>query len=150
VNKAPRTRIIAGIGTTLAIAAFWFAIPVLTPAPAKAFVAFSFGFPIGFPAYPPPPPYYYPQPPPPGYYPPPGPSGPPGVYPPAAGQPPGYSPSVGLPGSPSITYTPRPAWTDASGRQCREYISNWEIDGHATKVYGTACRDPDGQWRIVN
>jgi hypothetical protein len=150
MNKPSRTRIFARVGATLAIAAFGFAIPFLTPAPAEAFVAFSFGFPIGFPAYPPPPPYYYPPPPPPGYYPPPGTSGPPGAYPPAAGQPPGYSPSAGLPGSPSITYTPRRAWTDASGRQCREYTTTREIDGRATKVYGTACRDPDGQWRIVN
>ena len=58
MNKLPRTRTIARIGATLAIAAFGFAILLLTPGPAKAFVAFSFGFPIGFPAYPPPPPYY--------------------------------------------------------------------------------------------
>jgi hypothetical protein len=91
MNKPSRTRTFARVGTTLAIAAFGFAIALLTPTPAKAFVAFSFGFPLGFPAYPPPPPYYYPPPPPPGYYPPPGTSGPPGAYPPAAGQPPGYS-----------------------------------------------------------
>ena len=150
MNKPPRTRIIAGIGATVAIAAFGFAIPFLMRAPAKAFVAFSFGFPIGFPAYPPPPPYYYPPLPPPGYYPPPGTSGLRGAYPPAAGQSHGYSLSAGLPGSPSITYTPRRAWTDASGRQCREYTTTREIDGRGTKLYGTACRDPDGQWRIVN
>ena len=58
MNKPSRTRTFSRIGTTLAIAAFGFAIPLLMPAPAKSFVAFSFGFPIGFPAYPPPPPYY--------------------------------------------------------------------------------------------
>jgi hypothetical protein len=141
MNKPPRTRTVAGVGASLAIAAFGFAIPVLSPATAKAFVAFSFGFPLGFPAYPPPPPYYYP---------PPGTSGPLGSSPPAALQPPGYSPSAGSPSSPSITYTPRRAWTDASGRQCREYTTTREVGGHAAKVYGTACRDPDGQWRIVN
>jgi 17 kDa outer membrane surface antigen len=152
MNKLPRSRTIAGIGATLAIAAFGLAIPVLTPAPAKAFVAFSFGFPIGFPAYPPPPPYYYPPPPPPGYYPPPDTSGPLGAYPPAAAQPPASHPSSGYAPSPmpSITYTPRRAWTDASGRQCREYTTSREVEGHATKIYGTACRDLDGQWRIVN
>jgi hypothetical protein len=142
MNKVPRTRTVARIGVTLAIAAFGFAIPLLTPAPAEAFVAFSFGFPLGFPAYPPPPPYYYPPPPPSGYYPPPGTAGPPGPHPSAGG----YGPSSAS----SITYTPRRAWTDASGRQCREYMTAREIGGHATKVYGTACRDPDGQWRIVN
>jgi surface antigen len=52
---------------------------------------------------------------------------------------------------PPITYTPRRAWTDAAGRQCREYQTTREVQGRPTKkVYGTACRDPDGQWRIVD
>ena len=145
MNKPPRTQFGIRIGATLAVAAFAFAVPVLTPAPAKAFVGFSFSFPIGFPAYPPPPPYYYPPPyPPPGYYPPTGSALPPGAHQQ------GYAPSAGSPSSPSITYTPRRAWTDASGRQCREYTTTREIEGRATKVYGTACRDPDGQWRIIN
>jgi len=145
MNKPPRTRIIAGIGATVAIAAFGFAIPFLMPAPAKAFVAFSFGFP----AYPPPPPNYYPPRPPPGYYPPPGTSGPPGAYPPAAAQPPGYSPRRAHLAPIDYLYP-----ETSVDRRFRPAMSRMhddpEIDGRATKVYGTACRDPGSQWRIVN
>ena len=117
-----------------------------TPGQARVFVGVGFGFPIGFPGYyyppypPPPPPFYPPL----AYYPPPGP------YPPPASQTPaGYTPSAATQ-APSITYTSRRPWTDASGRQCREYQTTRDIQGRATKVYGTACRDPDGQWRIIN
>ncbi len=142
--NSTRTRSVAKLGATLVIAAFGLAIPILMPAPAEAFVGVSISVPLGFPFYPPyPPPYYYP-PPPPAYYP------PSGSGPPAATQPPGgYAPSAAS-SAPSITYTPRRAWTDASGRQCREYTTTREIEGRMTKIYGTACRDPDGQWRIVN
>jgi hypothetical protein len=123
-------------------AAAMIAVALSAPAPVEAagFVGISFGVPFGFPFYYPPypPPYYYPPPPPPAaYYPPPG-AQPSGGYPPAASR------------APAITYTPRRAWTDAAGRQCREYRTTRQTDGRATQVYGTACRDPDGQWRIVN
>src|SRR5947208_3020291 len=129
---------------------------VPTPAEARVFVGFGFGFPIGFPGYYYPPypyPYYYPPPvyySPPPYYPPPAYYPPPGSYqPPAPRAPAGYTPS-GTAQPPPIIYTPRRPWTDASGRQCREYQTTRDIQGRATKVYGTACRDPDGQWRIIN
>lgn len=35
----------------------------------------------------------------------------------------------------------------ASG-PCREYIIDAMIGGRTEKVYGTACRQPDGSWRI--
>ncbi len=120
------------------------ALLALSPAEARVFVGVGFGFPIGFPGY-----YYPPYPPPPfysppAYYPPPGPYPPPA--PPAPG---GYPPSAAVQAPhPPITYTPRRPWTNSSGRQCREYQTT--RDGRSTKVYGTACRDPDGQWRIVN
>lgn len=39
----------------------------------------------------------------------------------------------------------------ASGSQyCREYTSAAVVDGKTTTTYGTACRQPDGQWKIVN
>jgi len=53
----------------------------------------------------------------------------------------------GAPGSVDHLH-PRRAWTDAAGRQ---YKTTREVNGRpAALVYGTACRSPDGQWRIVN
>ena len=123
------------------------------PAEARVFVGFGFGFPIGFPGfyYPPYPypyyPAYYPRP---AYYPP-SPYPPPASHQPASGyaQPGGYAPS-GSAGAPPITYTRRPGWTNAQGQYCREYRSTQGAGSRATERYGTACRDPSGQWRIVN
>jgi surface antigen len=50
---------------------------------------------------------------------------------------------------PPISYTPKPAWTDAQGRQCREYKSIQMINGQPTEAYGAACREPNGEWRAV-
>ncbi|MEE4303929.1 MAG: glycine zipper 2TM domain-containing protein [Wenzhouxiangella sp.] len=33
---------------------------------------------------------------------------------------------------------------------CREYTLDAEIGGKTEQVYGTACRQPDGSWRIVD
>jgi surface antigen len=35
------------------------------------------------------------------------------------------------------------------GRYCREYQSRASIGGRPELIYGTACRMPDGSWRIV-
>jgi hypothetical protein len=144
-----------GIGAAAVVTAavaFGVAISGATPAAARVFVGFGFGFPIGFPGYyyPPYPYPYYPPPPPPYYYPP-----APGYSPPASYQPSGYPPSAGYGPSgssaaPPITYTPRPGWTNAQGQYCREYKSTQSTGRSATERYGTACRDADGQWRIVN
>ncbi len=141
-----------GIGAAAAVATVGFVAIVTTPTAVEAagFVGFSVGVPVGFPFFAPPypPPQYFPPPPfPSAFYPP-----PPG-YPQPAPQPSSGHASVAAaaPQVPSITYTPRRAWTDAAGRQCREYKTTREVNGRpATQVYGTACRDPDGQWRIVN
>ncbi len=37
-----------------------------------------------------------------------------------------------------------------SGEYCREFQQNVTIGGKVQKSYGTACRQPDGQWKIVN
>lgn len=48
-------------------------------------------------------------------------------------------------------YTVVPTRTYDSGpRPCREYSIDAVIDGRLDKVYGTACRDPDGTWRTQN
>jgi hypothetical protein len=76
------------------------------------------------------PPPLYPLPPPPVYY------APPPVY--------YYPPPVRLvPSAPPAT-----ALGQASG--CREYQTTTTIDGRPQRSYGTACRQPDGTWRIMN
>lgn len=137
----------------IAALGFGIAISGPTPAAARVFVGFGFGFPIGFPGYyyPPYPYPYYPPPPPPYYYPPPPGSPPPASYQPSTTYPPGagYGPSESS-AAPPITYTPRPGWTNAQGQFCREYKWTQSAGRNATGRYGTACRDADGQWRIVN
>jgi hypothetical protein len=148
MSNPRRAGSVTGIGAAATVAALGFVGSVATPTPAAAWVGVSVGVPFGFPFYAPPyppPPFFPPPPPPPGafYQPPPG-------YPPPPSS--GYGPAAAAPPQPpSITYTPRRAWTDAQGRQCREYKTTREVGGRpATQIYGTACRDPDGQWRIVN
>ena len=38
---------------------------------------------------------------------------------------------------------------DQTGPQCREYQSTAIIGGKEEKVYGRACRQPDGTWKNV-
>jgi len=50
----------------------------------------------------------------------------------------------------SGTITPtRTTYTD-SGQPCREYQQTVTIGGETQQAYGTACREADGSWRIVN
>jgi hypothetical protein len=130
--------------------------------------AFWIGFGVPFPGYyygpgpyygyPPPPAYYYP---PAGYYP------PQGAYPPPLGAAPSaytpgapapsYAPAAGVatspaaaPAGPRVTYTDKPAFTNSAGQTCREYKTSGTTGGRPVDVYGTACRQADGQWRVVN
>ncbi len=50
----------------------------------------------------------------------------------------------------SGTVTPVKTYQTASGTYCREYQQTVTIGGKQEKAYGTACRQPDGSWRIVN
>ncbi len=50
----------------------------------------------------------------------------------------------------SGTVTPTRAGTDSAGNQCREYQSTVTIGGKTEQAYGTACRQPDGSWKVVN
>jgi len=36
----------------------------------------------------------------------------------------------------------------SGGTYCREFRSNVTIDGKPDKAYGTACRQPDGSWKV--
>lgn len=48
------------------------------------------------------------------------------------------------------TVTPEPAYRTQEGQYCREYQQTVTIDGRTERAYGTACRQPDGSWKIVN
>jgi surface antigen len=58
--------------------------------------------------------------------------------------------ALAAPSSPAITYTNKPAFTNAAGQTCREYKSTDATGGHPIDVFGTACKAADGQWRVVN
>ncbi len=51
----------------------------------------------------------------------------------------------------SGTITPTRTYQSVDyGRPCREYRTTVNIDGRNEEAYGTACRQPDGSWRITN
>ena len=105
------------------------------PAPAAAgsrtFIGLNFGFAYApYPYYYPPPYYYYP------YYP------PPVVYAPP--------PVVYAPPAPMVVNPASAPYVANNGQTCREYQSTTMIGGATRPVYGTACLQPDGTWRIVN
>ena len=47
------------------------------------------------------------------------------------------------------TITPTRTYETAQG-YCREYQQTIVVDGRYQESYGTACRQPDGSWRLVN
>lgn len=63
----------------------------------------------------------------------------------AAGQPSVWNnPQSGNSGS----VTPTKTYQLASGQYCREYKQTITIGGEPQQSYGTACRQPDGTWKI--
>lgn len=49
------------------------------------------------------------------------------------------------------TYTVRPVKTYYSNQQpCREYSTRALIGGKSQEIYGKACRQQDGSWRVVS
>ena len=121
-SKLPK---MLGAGGVL-LAGIGLAMALPAPAQARGFVSFGIGVPL-FPG----PSYYYP-PPPLVAYPPPAP-----VY---------YAPAPAYAPPPGMAYAPPPA---APQGECREYQSTTMIAGQPETVFGTACRQPDGTWRIV-
>lgn len=47
------------------------------------------------------------------------------------------------------TITPSNYYQTASGAYCREYNQTITVGGRTERGYGTACRQPDGTWKIV-
>jgi surface antigen len=49
----------------------------------------------------------------------------------------------------SGSFTPTRTYREPEGRYCREYTQTVMIGGEEHRAYGTACRQPDGSWKIV-
>ncbi len=45
--------------------------------------------------------------------------------------------------------TPVETYQTASGQYCREYTQTVVVAGEKQQAYGTACRQPDGSWKII-
>jgi surface antigen len=43
---------------------------------------------------------------------------------------------------------PQRTYQTSSGRYCREYQTSISVGGRTQNGYGTACRQPDGSWKI--
>lgn len=48
------------------------------------------------------------------------------------------------------TVTPTRTYQTASNEYCREYQQTVSINGKQETAYGTACRQADGSWKVVN
>jgi surface antigen len=55
-----------------------------------------------------------------------------------------YNPDSGNSGA----YVPQPAYQEVNGGYCREFNQEVQIAGETQEMYGTACRQPDGTWKI--
>lgn len=49
----------------------------------------------------------------------------------------------------SGTITPQRNFTNNQGQTCREFQQSITVSGQTETGYGTACRQPDGTWRVV-
>jgi surface antigen len=50
----------------------------------------------------------------------------------------------------SGSVTPTRSYPQADETYCREYQQSVTVAGKSKDAYGTACRQPDGTWQIVN
>ena len=48
------------------------------------------------------------------------------------------------------TVTPVKTYQNDDGQYCREYQQTVTVGGQEEEAYGTACRQPDGSWKIVS
>lgn len=49
----------------------------------------------------------------------------------------------------SYTVTPVKTYTMSSGTPCREFTLDAKIGGKIEEIYGTACRQADGSWKVI-
>ena len=50
----------------------------------------------------------------------------------------------------SGTVTPEKTYQASSGEYCREFQQTISIGGQPQQSYGTACRQPDGTWKVTD
>ncbi len=50
----------------------------------------------------------------------------------------------------SGTVTPANTFQRGDGTYCREFSQTISVGGRTEEAYGTACRQPDGSWKIVS
>ena len=48
------------------------------------------------------------------------------------------------------TVTPQRTYQRDDGMYCREFTQTIKVGGRTEEAYGTACRQPDGTWKIVS
>ena len=48
------------------------------------------------------------------------------------------------------TVSPVRTYRNPAGAYCREFEQTVTVGGQPQQTYGTACRQPDGSWRLVN
>ncbi len=46
--------------------------------------------------------------------------------------------------------TPLEPYSGEDGRYCREYYTTATVGGREQQIYGTACRQADGSWKLIN
>lgn len=57
-----------------------------------------------------------------------------------------YNPQSGAQGA----ITPTRDGRSSGGEYCREYQQTITVGGRTERAYGTACKQPDGSWKIVS
>ncbi len=55
-----------------------------------------------------------------------------------------------VPASSIVASPASPSYMNEVGQTCREYQSVAIVGGRQSQVYGTACLQPDGAWRVVD
>jgi len=48
------------------------------------------------------------------------------------------------------TVTPDQTFTDDSGQNCRQFETTVTVDNDQRTATATACRQPDGQWKVID
>jgi hypothetical protein len=133
-------------GLKLGLLGLALVLGVSAAAPAAHAYYYRYGHPYwGPPVYYLPPPVYY-VPPPPVYYAP-----PPVVVvpaPTATVAPVTPAPTASVTPAPTASVTPAPAGSPDA--QCQDYQTTTTVNGQPQASHGTACRQPDGTWKIIN
>lgn len=58
-------------------------------------------------------------------------------------------PAVIVAPAPPVAVPTSPTYLAPDGRYCREFQMSGVVNGRTVPMYGTACLDPDGNWRVT-